>query len=142
MQIISKLANQAVNIVIGLALIWAVIFSTYELVRRALKPNEVYACEVRTEDENGKSLGITDLISIRVFWPISITSLWVKHSGWGTVGEYRIPVVYEGSEGRDHVLSGVDDDNEVYLSLDRVTGKVTLKRRVAVGFEGSCLRVE
>lgn len=139
-QSISKLANQVVSIVFGLVLIWAVIYSAYELVRRALKPNEVYACKIRAEDENGKSLGTPDLISIRVFWPISITSLWVKHSGWATVGEDKIPIVYEGNSGHDHVLRGVDFDNKIYLSIDRVTGKVVFTHIGTFSFEGTCLK--
>lgn len=123
--------------VFGLVLIWVVISSAYELVRRTLKPNDVYACKITSE--NGKLVSSTDLISIRVFWPVDLPSLWVKHSGWATVGQYNVPTVYEGSTGRDHILSGVDyDKNNIFLSLDRVTGKVFFKYNGSYEFEGTC----
>lgn len=141
MKKIPQLANRIVSILFGLALFLLVSSSVYELARRALKPNEAYSCKIETEDEEGRSLSANDLISIRVFWPVNLTELWVNHTGWATVGEYKIPIVYEGNSGHDHVLRGVDFDNKIYLSIDRVTGKVVFTHIGTFSFEGTCLKL-
>jgi hypothetical protein len=129
--------QRVAEIVLGVILLWLLAFSIYELLRRALKPSESYVCSVEKVDEAGQSSDKLEQISLRVMWPIQITTLWVKQSAIVTFDRDKVGYAFDGRPGFEHILHA-NMEPGYFLTLDRLTGKLDNKDPNSTWTQGSC----
>ena len=122
---------------LGVILLGMMAFSIYEVLHRALKPSESYACSVEIISEAGQPSGKLEQISLRVIWPIQITTLWVKQSAAVTFDGNKSWVAYDGGPGFEHTLHA-NREPGYFLTLDRLTGELGFKKPNSFWTEGSC----
>lgn len=132
-----RVFKRVAEIVLAVIILWMLAFSIYELLRRALKPTEAYSCSVEKVSEAGQPSGEIEQISLRVIWPIQITTLWVKQSAVVTFGGNENGFAFDGGPGFEHTMHA----NMVpgyFLTLDRLTGKLDYKKPNSEWTDGSC----